>query len=84
MTPSTSGGDDVNQNLGDADRAGRMLAGSVLSIAYFAIQRSLVSDLVGAIAVVLLLTSLVGWSPLYFVLRRSTRSDKDAKPLPPP
>ena len=84
MRPSTSGGDDVNQNLGDADRAGRMLGGSVLSIAYFAIQRSLVSDLVGAIAVVLLLTSLVGWSPLYFVLRRSTRSDKDAKPLAPP
>jgi hypothetical protein len=84
MTPSTSGGDDVNQNIGDADRAGRMLLGSSLSIAYFAIPRSVVSDVVGVIAVVLLLTSLVGWSPLYFVLRRSTRSDKDAKPLPPP
>jgi hypothetical protein len=74
----------VNQNIGDADRAGRMLLGSSLSIAYFAIPRSVVSDVVGVIAVVLLLTSLVGWSPLYFVLRRSTRSDKDAKPLPPP
>jgi hypothetical protein len=61
-----------------------MLLGSSLSIAYFAIPRSVVSDVVGVIAVVLLLTSLVGWSPLYFVLRRSTRSDKDAKPLPPP
>ncbi|HVE33817.1 MAG TPA: DUF2892 domain-containing protein [Gemmatimonadaceae bacterium] len=74
----------MNQNIGDADRAGRMLLGSSLSIAYFAIPRSVVSDVVGVIAVVLLLTSLVGWSPLYFVLRRSTRSDKDAKPLPPP
>ena len=61
-----------------------MLFGGALSIAYFAIPRSVVSDVVGIVAVDLLVTSLMGWSLLYFVLRRSTRSDQDTKPLPRP
>ena len=74
----------MTQNMGDADRAGRMLIGAALSIAYFLIPRSMLGIIVGLVAVSLLGTSLMGWSPLYFVLRRSTRSDKDAKPLPRP
>ena len=74
---------DVTQNLGDADRAGRMLIGAVLAIAFFLMPRGTLQTVVGLIAVILNLTSLMGWSPLYFVLRRSTRSDKDAKPLSP-
>jgi hypothetical protein len=70
--------------MGDADRAGRMLIGAALSIAYFVIPRSALDIVVGLVAVVLLGTSLMGWSPVYFVLRRSTRSDKDAKPLARP
>jgi DUF2892 family protein len=74
----------MKQNMGDADRAGRMLIGAALSIAYFIMPRGTTAMIVGLIAVALLGTSLMGWSPLYFVLRRSTRSDKDAKPLPHP
>jgi len=74
----------VTQNMGDADRAGRMLIGAALSIAYFVIPRSALDIAVGLVAVVLLGTSLMGWSPLYFALRHSTRSDKDVKPLSRP
>jgi hypothetical protein len=70
--------------MGDADRAGRMLIGAALSIAYFVIPRSALDIVVGLVAVVLLGTSLMGWSPLYFALRHSTRSDKDVKPLSRP
>jgi hypothetical protein len=73
----------MTQNMGDADRAGRMLIGAALSIAYFLTPRTTFGIVVGLIAVWLLGTSLMGWSPLYFAMRRSTRSDKDAKPLPP-
>ena len=59
-----------------------MLIGAPLSLAYFLIPRTAVAIVVGLIAVDLLGTSLMGWSPLYFALRRSTRTDKDVKPLP--
>lgn len=71
----------MNQNLGDADRAGRMLIGGALSIAYFLLPHGTAAIIVGLVAVDLLGTSLMGWSPLYFILRRSTRSEKDAKPV---
>lgn len=74
----------MTQNLGDADRAGRMLIAGALTVAFFMIPRGTIGMVVGLIAVNLFVTSLAGWSPLYFVLRRSTRSDKDAKPLPGP
>jgi hypothetical protein len=72
----------MNQNLGDADRAGRMLAGGVLTIIFFVMPRGTANLVVGVLTIDLFVTSLAGWSPLYFVLRRSTRSDTDAKPLP--
>ena len=74
----------MTQNLGDADRAGRMLFGGVATIVFFAIPRGTASTILGIVAINLFLTSLAGWSPLYFVFRRSTRSDKDVKPLPRP
>ena len=74
----------MTQNLGDADRAGRMLCGGVLTILFFAIPRGTATTVIGVIAIDLFVTSLAGWSPLYFVFRRSTRSDKDVKPLPRP
>jgi hypothetical protein len=73
----------MTQNLGDADRAGRMLAGGALTVAFFMLPSGTVSLVVGVVTIDLLVTSLAGWSPLYFVLRRSTRSATDAKPLPP-
>jgi hypothetical protein len=74
----------MTQNLGDADRAGRMLIAGTLTIVFFGMPRSTIDVVIGLTAVNLWLTSLAGWSPLYFVLRRSTRSDKDVKPLPHP
>lgn len=74
----------MQQNLGDADRAGRMLVGGTLAIAYFLMPRNAFSIGVGIVSIDLFVTSLAGWSLLYVVLRFSTRSDKDVKPLNEP
>jgi hypothetical protein len=84
MATGTSEVVDMTQNLGDADRAGRMLIAGTLTIIFFLMPRGTIGLVVGLTAVNLFVTSLAGWSPLYFVLRRSTRSDKDVKPLPQP
>jgi Protein of unknown function (DUF2892) len=71
----------MEQNMGDADRVGRMLIAGVLAIVFFQMPRSPLSIAFGLVSVVLFVTSLAGWSLLYFVFRFSTRSDKDVKPL---
>ena len=73
----------MRQNLGDADRTIRIMAGTLLGVTFFNLPRGSVSLIIGVVTVILLVTSLTGWSLLYFVLRISTRSDKDAKPLEP-
>jgi hypothetical protein len=75
----------IRQNLGDADRAGRILVGGMLAIAFFLLPGgTTLSLVVGLVSVDLLVTSLAGWSPLYAVLRKSTRSNKDVKPVDEP
>ena len=74
---------DVTQNIGDADRTIRMLIAAILGVIFFALPRSPAEVAVGVVTVLLLLAALTGWSLLYFVLRITTRSDKDAKPLEP-
>lgn len=69
------------QNIGDADRTARMLIGGALAVAFFESPAGTLRLILGIISVILFVTSLSGWSPLYFILRMSTRSDKDAKPL---
>lgn len=71
----------MQQNIGDADRVGRMLVGGALAVVFFPLPRNAFSIGVGLVSVELFLTSLAGWSPLYAVFRFSTRSDKDVKPL---
>ena len=71
----------MQQNIGDADRVGRMLVGGALAVVFFPLPRNAFSIGVGIVSVDLCLTSLAGWSLLYAVLRFSTRSDKDVKPL---
>jgi len=71
----------VTQNLGDADRTIRMLIGVVTALLFFELPRSTASVVIGVITAILLVGALSGWSLLYFVLRISTRSDKDAKPV---
>jgi DUF2892 family protein len=73
----------VTQNIGDADRTIRMLIAAILGVIFFAQPRGTVGMVVGIVCVLLLVAALTGWSLLYFVLRVSTRSDKDAKPLEP-
>jgi hypothetical protein len=58
-----------------------MLLGGALAVLFFARPRSTASLVVGVASIILLVGSLLGWSLFYFVLRRSTRSDKDAKPV---
>src|SRR5262249_28419905 len=72
---------DVKQNIGDADRVLRNLAGAALAMAFAAMPGGTPRDIIGVAAVIFLLSCLTGWSLLYFVLRVSTRSAKDAKPL---
>jgi hypothetical protein len=71
----------VKQNIGDRDRAARMLVGGALAVIFFPLPRNTASLIVGVASVILFVSSLTGWSLLYFVLRISTRSDKDAKPI---
>lgn len=73
----------MTQNIGDADRTIRMLIAAILGVIFFALPRGTVNMVVGIVCVLLLVAALTGWSLLYFVLRVSTRSDKDAKPLEP-
>lgn len=73
----------MRQNIGDADRAARMLAGGALAVVFFPLPRNAFSIGVGIASVYLFLTSLTGWTLLYVILRMSTRSEKDAKPLNP-
>lgn len=74
----------MQQNIGDADRAGRMLAGGALAVVFFPLPNGTVKTIVGVASIILFVSSLMGWSLVYFILRRTTRSDKDARPLPRP
>lgn len=70
------------QNLGDGDRTLRLMSGAILGVIFFQLPRgTTLFYVLGVIDVILLVTSLTGWSLLYFLLRVSTRSDRDAKPL---
>jgi Protein of unknown function (DUF2892) len=71
----------MTQNIGDADRTLRMAGGALTAVAFFGVPQGALRTVLGIVSVLLLGTSLSGWSPLYFILRMSTRSDKDAKPL---
>ncbi len=71
----------MKQNIGDADRTVRMLIGGALAVLFFQLPEGTVKLVVGLVSVVLFVVALLGWSFLYFVLRISTRSDKDAKPV---
>ena len=59
--------------MGDADRVGRLMFGVLLAV-IFSLRRltGTLQLLLGVVAVALLVTSLIGWSPLYALLRFST------------
>jgi len=64
----------MQKNMGTVDRAVRTLIAVAIGVLYFTGRISgTLAIVLGALAVVFLLTSLVGWCPLYNPLRLSTR-----------
>lgn len=68
----------MTKNLGDADRTARLLLGAIFAF-LFANHRigGAAHVALGVGAVFLLFTVLVGWCPLYALLRISTRKPQD-------
>jgi hypothetical protein len=61
------------QNEGTVDRAIRIIAGLGLGIAVFTLLTGVWQIVVAVVAAILLVTGLVGFCPLYSLLRISTR-----------
>jgi hypothetical protein len=74
----------LTQNIGDRDRTVRVMTGAVTGLVFSQLPDDTARVIVGVASVILLGSSLTGWSLLYFVLRVSTRSNKDVKPLDQP
>ena len=69
----------MKKNLGTADRIIRTLAALVIGyLIYDGTLAGTVGTILGVIAIVLLLTSLVSFCPLYFVLKLSTLKKTEA------
>lgn len=63
----------MKKNMGSADRAIRVLIAALLGVLIFAGQIVGVTAIIlGILAIVFLLTSAVGFCPLYVPLKRST------------
>ncbi len=71
----------MTQNIGDGDRTLRLMIGAILGVVFFNLPRGTLFVVIGIIDVILLVSSLTGWSLLYFLLRISTRSDRSVKSL---
>jgi len=64
----------MKKNMGTADRLIRFLLAVVVAILYFTRQISgTAAVILGILAIIFLLTSLVGFCPLYVPLRLSTK-----------
>ena len=63
----------MNRNMGLADRTIRVLIAALLGVLIFAGQIvGVTATVLGVLAIVFLLTSAVGFCPLYVLLKRST------------
>ena len=64
----------MKQNMGTIDRIVRLIAVAIVAALYFTGQISgTVAIVLGVLAVIFLVTSLIGWCPLYVPLKLSTR-----------
>jgi hypothetical protein len=62
------------KNMGSADRTIRIIAAVIIGALYFTDRiNGPLATVLGVVAIVLLLTSLVGWCPAYLPLKLSTR-----------
>jgi hypothetical protein len=69
----------MKHNMGSIDRALRVLAAVVIAILYFTNQiTGTTAIILGIVAVVFVLTSVVAFCPLYLPLKLSTIKKKDA------
>lgn len=64
----------MNKNMGTIDRIVRLIVVAVIAALYFTGQISgTVSIVLGVIAAAFLVTSLIGWCPVYVPLKLSTK-----------
>lgn len=64
----------MNKNMGTVDRIVRALIAVAVGVLYFTgVISGTVAIILGAVAVIFLLTSLISFCPLYFPFRLSTR-----------
>jgi hypothetical protein len=69
----------MKQNMGSIDKIVRVLASVVIGVLYFTDQiTGIAAIILGIFAVVFLLTSAIGFCPLYLPLKLSTIKKKDA------
>ena len=63
----------MKKNLGNMDRIMRVAFGVVVAILYFTDQISgMAAIILGALAIILLATSVMSWCPIYHVFKLST------------
>lgn len=63
----------MNKNMGTLDRALRLAAVVVIAVLYFmGVITGTVAIILGVVAVAFVLTSLIGWCPLYRIVGVST------------
>jgi hypothetical protein len=69
----------MKKNMGSVDKLLRVLIAVVIAVLYFADQITGTAAIIfGILAVIFLLTSAIGFCPLYLPLKLSTIKKKDA------
>jgi len=64
--------------MGNDDRSFRSFIAAVISILYFTNTiNGLIGELLLVIAIILLLTSMMGFSPVYFLLKYDTKEKEE-------
>ena len=71
----------MTRNIGDADRTARVIGGAVTGL-LFSTHRDWgnLTTALGVVSVLLLLSSVTGWSLLYAIFRFSTYKPEDSAP----
>ena len=63
----------LTQNVGGVDRIVRIVLGLALIVIGYFVLGGTAGIIVGAIGIILLLTGLIGWCPLYLPFHFSTK-----------
>jgi hypothetical protein len=69
----------MKQNMGSVDRALRVIAALIVAILYFTDQiTGTIAVVLGILAVIFLLTSIIGFCPIYAPFKFSTKKELKA------